>query len=116
MFSANKSVKTVIVSMVFLAITACSSEPSDSDIKTAVGNQMKAEAKAMAEMLGSRAGREEEELLKNIKNMKKIGCKADGDNAYKCDVELEVTRSGTTNKGVIPMRFVKGSDGWMASK
>ena len=42
--------------------------------------------------------------------------KEDGEKAYKCDVKMEVALSGKTNKGIAPIRFVKGSDGWRATK
>ncbi len=40
----------------------------------------------------------------------------DGENAYKCDVELQVSHNGEVQSGVTPLRFVKDSDGWLLSK
>jgi len=77
---------------------------------------MGADAKAMAQMGGKLGTDMFKDMLPEIKSVKKIGCKEDGEKAYKCDVELEVTRQGNTNKGIAPIRFVKGSDGWIASK
>lgn len=116
MFSNDKLVKTAIVAGSFFLLTACSGEPSDSDIKNAVTRQMQAEADAVKKFGGSQAAGMMKDMMPDIKSVKKIGCKADGDKAYKCDVELEVTQMGNTNKGVAPMRFVKGSDGWMAAR
>lgn len=44
--------------------------------------------------------------------VKKIGCKEDGDNAYRCDVEL-INKDGSNATNA---RFVKGSTGWAVSK
>ena len=50
---------------------------------------------------------------------KKLDCTNDKSGAgYTCDVELDVTGSfgGPRNKGVVQLRFVKGSDGWVITK
>jgi hypothetical protein len=99
-----------------LLLTACGGAPSEGDIKAAIEKQMGADVKAMAQMGGKQAADMFKGLVPEIKSVKKIGCKEDGEKAYKCDVEMEVTQMGSTNKGVAPMRFVKGSDGWIASK
>ena len=51
-----------------------------------------------------------------FKDVKKIGCKADGEHAYICDVEYVVTQLGNTSKQTVPMRFAKGSEGWVLTK
>ena len=51
-----------------------------------------------------------------IESVKKLGCKADGDNAYVCDIELTIDAEGKKNAKSIPMRLVKTSSGWQASK
>ncbi|OQW86024.1 MAG: hypothetical protein BWK72_19080 [Rhodoferax ferrireducens] len=99
-----------------LMLSACGGAPSEGDIKTAIEKQMTAEAKGMAQMGGKQASDMMKNLLPEIKSVKKIGCKEDGEKAYKCDVEMEVSQMGNTNKGIAPIRFVKGSDGWIASK
>ncbi len=98
------------------ALTACSGAPSDGDIKAALEKQKQNEAKAMEAFGGKRAAEMMKGLAPEVKSIKKIGCKEDGENAYKCDVELEVTQMGSTNKAIAPMRFVKGSDGWVAAE
>jgi hypothetical protein len=50
-----------------------------------------------------------------LKDVKKVGCKADRENSYKCDVELVVVSGEKKDSKVIPMRFVKTSSGWKAS-
>lgn len=52
------------------------------------------------------------DLLKFMKQVapvvEKVSCKADGDNAYLCDIRL----GDGDHKTVVPARFVKASDGW----
>jgi hypothetical protein len=99
-----------------LLLAACGGEPSEADIKSAFEKQIAAESKAMDQFGGKGMADQLKGLIPEVKIIKKIGCKEDGENAYKCDVEMEVTQMGNTNKGIAPVRFVKGSDGWMASK
>ena len=51
-------------------------------------------------------------MLPEINSLKKIGCKEDGERAYRCDVELEMTQFGITNKAPVNLRFVQASEGW----
>ncbi|MGJ7917767.1 hypothetical protein ACI48D_20095 [Massilia sp. LXY-6] len=100
---------TPTTTLLFLAFSAtilagCGGEPSQHDIETAVAKQQQGVPKEM------------QDLIPEVKNVKKVGCKADGDKAYVCDVEMEVTQLGKTQKGVGPVRFVKASDGWTATK
>ena len=70
----------------------------------------------MDQIGGKQAADMAKSYLPDIKSVKKIGCKEDGDKAYKCDVEMEVTQMGKTNKEIAPFRFVKASDGWVVTK
>lgn len=97
----NKTISLLVLSSIFLA--GCSGEPSQGDIEAAVAKQQQGVPK------------EVQGLVPEIKNVKKIGCKTDGEKAYICDIEMEVAQMGRTNKGVVPIRLVKASDGWMAS-
>lgn len=90
-------------------LAAC--EPSERDVKTAIEKKTSEESAAMKAMLGKMAP-----PLPELKSIKKIGCKADGDNAYKCDVEVLAALAGEEKKGIISTRMVKGSDGWVISK
>lgn len=87
-----------------LTLSGCGGAPSESDIKSTMEADMKANT-AMFEAMGV-----------ELKGIKKIGCKDDGEKAYKCDVEIEMSGNGTTQKSVIPRRFVKSSDGWRVTK
>lgn len=75
-----------------LLLAGCGSEPSEANMKEAI--QKSPMKIAFSE--------------KDLASIRKISCKNDGDKAYNCDIEV----SGVA----IPVRFVKGSDGWLAMK
>lgn len=103
---------TVLV-LIASALTACGGAPSESDIKTALTKAVDDQNK-MAAQFGSA---EMAKLMKvEYKSVKKIGCNADGDKAYKCDIEVEVKTAMGEQKTTGPMRFIKSSDGWVATK
>ena len=77
---------------------------------------MKMELDAGKRFMGGAGAEMAESLMPKISGLKKIGCKEDGEKAYRCDVEMEVSQDGQVNKGPANLRFVKGSDGWMVSK
>lgn len=103
-----KTAKIVSILLSCVAISACGGAPSNSDIKTAFNNQIKADTKAMPQFTSM--------YKVEIKDVKKIGCKENGEKAYVCDVELFVSNNGVENKGIKSMRFVKSSDGWSLSQ
>lgn len=103
-----KITKVVAVLLFCAAISACGGAPSNSDIKTAFDNQIKADIKAMPQFASM--------YKVEIKDVRKIGCKENGEKAYVCDVELFVAKDGVENKGIKSMRFVKSSDGWAISQ
>ncbi len=94
-----------------LGLAACSNSPSDSELRAAIEGKMKADSEALELRVGKQAMPAKPEL----KNVRKIACKADGDKAYRCEVELEVNHAGTIAKGTASMRFLKASNGWLAS-
>ena len=114
-FSAKKG-KIVPVLFIAIVLTACGGAPSEGDIKAAIEKKMQDEAAAMQAFGGKKSAEMLKGFMPEIKNVKKIGCKEDGEKAYKCDVEMEVTQMGATNKGIRPLRLVKGSDGWVAQQ
>lgn len=105
----NPFFKFAAIASACALLAAC--EPSDREVRSAVEKAHSEESSAMKAMLGKMAP-----PMPTLKSVKKIGCKADGDNAYKCDVEIMAALSGEEKKGVISTRFVKGSDGWTISK
>ena len=93
-------------------LTACSSGPSEGDIKTALEQATNQSNAAMGQMLGKAGTGMKTEVLQ----VKKIGCKEDG-SAYLCDIEVRmkvpvVGEQSTATKA----RFVKGSNGWTMSR
>lgn len=104
---SHKILRALAGAAASIALTACGGAPSDSDIKKAIENQSAEEEKNRG-VLG--------DLLPSVKFVKKIGCNEDGENVFKCDVEVEVTQLGKTNNAIVPMRFAKGSNGWVVSR
>lgn len=73
--------------------------------------QYEAERKAMGggQMMGIT-------IMPEMTDLKKIGCKEDGENAYRCDVEVMVKAGQETKSAPTSVRVVKTSDGWKATK
>lgn len=92
-------------------LSACSNSPTEAELKTAVERKMKMDSEAVERSIGKQAMPMKPEL----KAVRKIGCKGDGENASRCDIELEVNHGGTLAKGQASLRFVKGTEGWTAS-
>lgn len=112
-------IRTKAISSLFLTTTllaACGGAPSEADMTKAIDKQIQAEMTAAKQFMGGAGASMAEKMAPKLENLKKIGCKDDGENAYRCDIEIEITQNGATNKAPTSMRFVKGSDGWMASK
>jgi hypothetical protein len=58
------------------------------------------------------AGKDVAEAFKvEAPEVKKIGCKEDGEKAFLCDVEI----SDKNGSKVTPVRFVKSSEGWVTA-
>lgn len=110
--------KFFAVAASLFALTACSSAPSESDITQAVTKMMDEYNQTMANIGGGSVYTQGmvSAMKIEIKSVKKIGCKADGEKAYLCDVEVEAKSASGVTKNASPVRFVKGSDGWVASK
>lgn len=108
-------------SSIFLALTAvllsgCSGEPSSSDIEKLVETEVKPmleiQAKTMARSIPGRGA----EFQAKLSDVNKIGCKADGEAAYACDVELVMETAEGDKSRIVTMRLVKGSSGWVLSQ
>lgn len=115
MHFTSKSIQILLSASALLALSACGGAPSDGDIQSAFEKQTKIQAEAWNKM-----DKQFADAMRNatpeIRSTKKIGCKEDGEKAYRCDVEIEASLRGDTSKRIVPVRLVKGSDGWMASK
>lgn len=95
-----------------LLLTGCGGAPSEAEMKAALERQTEAQVESAGKLFGNTGAGVMKDMLPEINSLKKIGCQADGDKAYRCDVELEVTQFGITNKAPVNLRFVKASDGW----
>lgn len=111
-----KKIKICILLSTSFMLTACGGEPSERDIRGAVDRQLQSDIKSLEQMGGKQASEMTKGLLPEIMSLKKIGCKADGEKAYKCDVELETKQMGMLNKSATSVRLLHGSDGWIAAK
>lgn len=95
-----------------LLLTACGG-PSEADIKSAIDKNAAATVESSKRLAGDLGGKLAEGVLPKVQKVHKIGCKDDGENAYRCDVELESTQLGSTSKEVASLRLLKGSEGWI---
>lgn len=111
--------KSFLAMTLLLALTACSGEPSESNMSEAVGNSIKHEidqAKQMAAaFMGQKAA---EEMTKGAEftgfdSFEKIGCKAVENNpGYNCDFKFSATVQGVKKEQQASGRFVKADSGW----
>ena len=93
----------------------CAAEPSEADMKAAIDRDKAATVEQMRGMFGQ-AGADMTTQMQGrfgVQTVRKIGCKADGDKASLCDVELEVSGLTGTQKVTRQVRFVKASEGWV---
>ncbi len=108
--------RTPAVLLLAAALAACSGEPSNSDIESALDKHFtQAQAAgdaAMTAMLGKQAADSAPKMAWKINSLKKVGCKEEG-GVYQCNVEsdIELPMLGHL-KQVLPLRLVKASDGW----
>jgi hypothetical protein len=100
----RKTFATLAVVLSATVLAGCSAEPSQGDIETAVANEQKAMPKIM------------EGLVPQVTVLKKVGCKPDGEKAFLCDLEVSAKQFGNQTQDVVPLRLVKGSNGWVTTK
>ncbi len=112
------SASACVLGILFLA--GCSAEPSSAEIESAIKKNTDDANRAALEMATAFAGAKAVEKMKDsipqlkLNSAKKVGCKEDGKDAYKCDVEYDAEQPmiGRIQK-MVSMRFVKGSNGWV---
>ena len=113
----SKPVQIVAVLATILALSACG-EPSEGDIKEIVNKEIKPAMELQWKTMNNFSaalGGGQKGAAPSLDDIKKVGCKPDGENAYRCDVELVVVSGDKKDSKVVPMRFVKTSSGWAAS-
>ena len=95
--------KKILLLVAGISLAGCGKGPSESDMNKAVKKTVEDRNSQMAHIgLGG-------SFQSEVPEVKKIGCKDDGDNAFRCDIKL----SDKSGKKVMPARFVKASDGWV---
>lgn len=98
-------------------LTACSGEPSESDIKTAIQSEMDNSVKDASHYGGQMAGDMVQRMMPKLYGVHKIGCTKEEGASYICDVEIDAaTVLSERQKKISKMHFIKGSDGWMMQK
>lgn len=91
----------------------CSGEPSAGDLEKAVA----ANASQGAEQMERLSRGSSKSFMPQVHGVKKLGCRQDTGAAWLCDIELDVTSpQGVRGKVPTSMRFIKGSEGWTASR
>lgn len=102
--------KYIAVALVACTLAGCSGAPSDADMKNAL-------QKNVDQTIGALLGNDKnaQDAKPKYDSVKGLGCKSDGEKAYRCDVEIEMTSMFGKQKSAQSIRFVKGSDGWIAS-
>ncbi|QNK65809.1 hypothetical protein [Variovorax sp. PAMC26660] len=106
----NRGLAVVALVSLATALAGCSGEPSSSDVDKTVRKYLSESQAQLQRLSGTKNS------LGEIHDVKKLGCKADTDVSWRCDVELDMTQAGTRNKAPAQFRFVKGSDGWSLSR
>jgi len=113
--------KAIAIAATALMLTACG-EPSGSDIQKVLEARIKTQAEQTRNIgvqfgsPGATAKMADQIASTKVLDVHKIGCKPDGDNAFICDYDAEISRQGKTRKlDPTQIRLVKSSDGWAAS-
>ncbi|NIF52612.1 hypothetical protein [Burkholderia sp. Ax-1724] len=90
-------------------LSACSGSPSEDDVRAALEKQVDVGRQQAEQIAGKNSFVDQQvaEQKKAVADVKLIGCKADGDKAYVCDIQGKV--------GAARIRMLKGSDGWLAA-
>lgn len=108
-------IKQLVGAAALLSLVGCGTGPSEGDIDAAIQKLVKEQNKQM-DAIGAMVGGAHSNMMDDMKaeapKVKKVGCKEDGESAFRCDVEI--TKKQGTN--VAPLRFVKGSDGWVVAR
>ena len=109
---ARSTALRILLAASVALLSACSGEPSSSDVEKAVSANA-AQGSAQMEQLSRGSSRA---FMPQVHGIKKLGCRAETGTAYVCDIELDMTSQGVRGKVPTSMRFVKGSEGWAISR
>ena len=115
----NSLVRVALAAGVVASLSACSSEPSASDISNALQAALEDQKDQLYGAGGtfkSPATASFGELIDfEIANFEKVGCNEDGKNSYICNVSYTLRGGmfGKTGRAVAaPVYVLKASDGW----
>lgn len=99
----------IAVSAACVLLAACSGEPSEADMKTAVEQTFG----GMNEQLGGVGKLIGKDLSTKVKSFKKLACaEAKGNPGFACDFEMVVAGPLGEQTQKASGRFVKGDKGW----
>jgi hypothetical protein len=110
---------TPLAVLAAVLMVGCSGEPSSSEVKALVEREIKPALEMQAMIMknaGALGGGKAGQGTPTLSDVKKVGCKADGESAYRCDIELVVVNGAESKSQVVPMRFVKASSGWQVTQ
>lgn len=108
-------IRSVSPALLALALAGCGGAPSESDIDAALKKQF-ANDEAQMQRIGGVGAAMIKAMAPEVKQVRKIGCKEDGEKAYRCDVELKVVQSGSESNNPMSLRFLKTSEGWAVGR
>ncbi len=101
--------KILMGSLVAVALTACGGEPSEGAIKSALNEMASRNLKMVESTMGSALA---DQMKVEYTSVRKLECKAEGEDTYLCIVEAGMKMAGVEQKSIAPLRFAKGKDGW----
>lgn len=100
-------------------LCSCSGAPTDGDIKAALQAEQSLKAASVAGLatIAGMARSTTGPALFEVVAVRARRCKAEGQEAYRCDVEMEIRKDNQTFKGtLVSLRLVKGSEGWSTQR
>ncbi len=107
----------ITIVLLGLALTGCSGEPTEADLKKALQAEMDRANELAQTMLGNEAGAA---VATTIHTLDKLKCKqseVDGKQEYRCKVEMDITYPpAKRQKRQASIRMVKEDNGWMIVK
>jgi hypothetical protein len=101
-------------------LAACSGQPTQGQIASALEAEISASNQQMSGMLGSNAHAQQvaARMRMSISDVKRLGCTADGTNAYRCDVQF--TAAGGFNAQpattTASFRFIRNGSDWIVTQ
>lgn len=94
------NIQRAVLAVAAVVLAGCSSEPSNAEDAKSSASLGAAKPEAMGKLADGnpQAAEMAKSLQPKVHSVNKIGCKSDGDKAYKCDVELDMETGLTGRK------------------